>query len=87
MSVPPVIWEPRPDQVAAAAITRFTDDLRARTGLPLVDYEELWEFSTEDLAGFWSAVADYFDVRWHQQPTEVLGDRRCPGRTGSPAAR
>ena len=39
----------------------------------------LWEFSTQDLAGFWSAIADYFQVRWHQQPTEVLPAAVMPG--------
>ena len=79
MSVPPVIWEPRPDQVGVAAITRFSDHLRKRTDLPLTDYDELWTYSTQDLAGFWSNVADFFDVRWHDDPTAALGVQTMPG--------
>jgi hypothetical protein len=37
MAVPPILWEPHADQVAAAAITGFTDLIRARTGLALAD--------------------------------------------------
>ena len=75
--VPEVLWTPTPQRVARAAITDFTAFVAERTGRELPDYDALWEFSTQDLAGFWSAIADYFEVRWHHEPTE----------TGSPAER
>jgi acetoacetyl-CoA synthetase len=77
--VPEVLWTPTPQRVARAAITDFTSFVTDRTGRKLPDYEALWEFSTQDLAGFWSAIADYFQVRWHQQPTEVLPAAIMPG--------
>ena len=79
MAVPPMLWEPQADQVAAAAITRFTDLIRARTGLPLADYDALWSYSTREPAGFWTAIADFFDVRWHEQSTAALGEATMPG--------
>src|SRR5664279_2531360 len=77
--VPEVLWTPTPDRVEWAAITDFSAFVSARTGLDLPDYPALWEFSTNDLAGFWSAVADYFQVRWHDRPTEVLPAAVMPG--------
>ena len=77
--VPEVLWTPTPERVARAAITDFTAFVADRTGRELPDYAALWEFSTQDLAGFWSAVADYFEVRWHDQPTEVLPAAVMPG--------
>src|SRR5664279_2619433 len=77
--VPEVLWTPIPERVERAAITDFTAFVSARTGLDLPDYPALWEFSTNDLAGFWSAVADYFQVRWHDRPTEVLPAAVMPG--------
>ena len=58
-----------------------------RIGRELPDYAALWNFSTEDLSGFWSAIADYFEVAWHDQPTEVLPAAVCRARTGFPAQR
>ena len=34
-------------------------------GLEFADYDELWQWSVNDLAGFWSAVWDYFEVIAH----------------------
>ncbi len=77
--VPEVIWTPKPERVARAAITDFASFAAERTGSPLPDYAALWEFSTTDLPGFWSAVADYFQIRWHDRPTAVLPEAVMPG--------
>jgi acetoacetyl-CoA synthetase len=76
---PEVLWKPSPERAARAAITDFTAFVAERTGRELPGYHALWEFSTQDLPGFWSAVADYFGVRWHGQPTEVLPAAVMPG--------
>jgi len=76
---PEVLWKPTPQRAARAAITDFSSFVGARTDRDLTDYRALWDFSTRDLAGFWSAVADYFGVRWHEQPREVLPAAVMPG--------
>src|SRR6476659_4973517 len=77
--VPEVLWTPTPERVARAAITDFTLFVARRTGRDLTGYQALWEFSTQDLAGFWTAVADYFQVRWHDQPNATLTEAVMPG--------
>ena len=74
-----VIWRPTPDRAAVAAITDFAAFVSARTGQNITDYPALWEFSTQDLTGFWSAVADYFQIRWHETATTVLPAAQMPG--------
>ncbi len=81
---PEVLWQPGPDRIARAAVTHFADFVTDRTGTPLPDYSALWEYSTTDLDGFWSAVADYFGVRWHEQPRAVLADASMPGAVWFP---
>ena len=65
---------------------RFADTVRARTGLPLSDYDALWRYSTEDLSGFWSSLADFVDVQWHSTPAAVLDEYRMPGAQWFPGA-
>src|ERR1700712_3325858 len=77
--VPEVLWQPTPERVERAAITDFSAFVTARTGLELVGFDALWDYSTQDLAGFWSAVADYFGVLWHAGPTDVLPSAVMPG--------
>ena len=76
---PPVIWAPAPERTRTATITGFTAALEQRTGRQFPDYASLHAYSVDDLAGFWSAVADHFQVRWHQPPSTVLPEPVMPG--------
>jgi len=77
--VPEVLWQPRPDRIARARITDFAQFVAARTGLNLPDYQALWEYSTADVGEFWSALAEYFGVRWHSRPQRALASEVMPG--------
>ena len=77
--VPEVLWQPGPDRIARARITDFADFVAARTGLHLPDYRTLWEYSTTDVGDFWSALAEYFGVRWHSRPERALAAEIMPG--------
>ena len=70
---PDVLWRPDPDH--RGPLARFTDWLREHKGVDARDYAALHEWSVTDLDGFWSAVAEYLDVRFHTPPTAVLGSR------------
>ncbi|NUS92296.1 MAG: acetoacetate--CoA ligase [Nocardia sp.] len=53
-------WVPTEQDVADARITDFAEFVAERTGIRAVGYHELWQWSVEDLAGFWHALWDYF---------------------------
>ena len=59
--IPDVLWRPDPDH--RGPLARFTDWLREHKGVDAHDYAALHEWSVTDLDGFWSAVAEYLDVR------------------------
>src|SRR5690606_40409479 len=50
------------------------------------DYHELWQWSVDDLDGFWASIWDYFEVIAHTPYTSVLGERTMPGATWFPGA-
>jgi acetoacetyl-CoA synthetase len=64
----------------------FRDWLRAERGLDFPDYQRLWEWSTTDLSAFWSSVASFLSVRFHDAPSAVLGSTDMPGAQWFPAA-
>ncbi|WP_040813015.1 acetoacetate--CoA ligase [Nocardia concava] len=70
-------WVPDEADIAEAQVTSFALFVEKRTGLSLPDYRALWQWSIEDLAGFWGAVWDYFDVG--ERSDEVLGSTDMPG--------
>jgi acetoacetyl-CoA synthetase len=76
-----VLWTPPADVLTTS---RLGDYLRwlGRSG----DYAELWRWSTEDVAGFWRSIWDYFDVRAHREPTTTLGRSTMPGAEWFPGA-
>jgi acetoacetyl-CoA synthetase len=73
---PKVLWEPPEELVSSCTMTRFAR--WAREG-SFSDYEELWEWSVEDIERFWHAVWTYFDVEADAVPERVLGSREMPG--------
>ncbi|MGS0684327.1 acetoacetate--CoA ligase [Nakamurella sp. GG22] len=79
MTPPPVIWTPMPDSARTTAMAGFTGALENWAGREFPDYAALHSYSVEDLPGFWSAVADYFQIRWHRHPDGVLPVQVMPG--------
>jgi acetoacetyl-CoA synthetase len=85
-STPELLWRPDPAKAEASRMATFRSWLRAEKGVEVADYQALWEWSTTDLPAFWGALAEFLDVKFHTQPTEVLPDDRMPGAKWFPGA-
>ncbi len=77
-AAPPILWEPPSDVRSTTRVGRYLDWLVAQGGRHFDSYDELWAWSIEDLAGFWSSIWDHFTVEG-LPPTSVLSDRHMPG--------
>jgi acetoacetyl-CoA synthetase len=86
-SAPPIVWTPRPERIADATITRFREWVNARHGLELAGYHELWRWSVDELAAFWGAIWDFFEIEASEPYERVLGRREMPGAEWFPGAR
>lgn len=78
-TTPEICWQPTEAQVAASAMTAFADFVAARTGRGFPGYDELWRYSTTEVGPFWQAVADFFDIAWHDAPGPALTEMTMPG--------
>ncbi|WP_425326136.1 acetoacetate--CoA ligase [Nocardia otitidiscaviarum] len=78
-------WTPSDTDIEAARITDFARFVTARTGMDLPDYRSLWQWSVDDITGFWRAVWDYFDLG--PAPGAVLTDAAMPGARWFPEVR
>lgn len=81
-----LLWEPPADARQTSRVGRFLDRVEASRGLSLPDYDAAWQWSVDDLPGFWSAVVDEFDVTFHEPPAAVLPHERMPGADWFPGA-
>ncbi|WP_328316360.1 acetoacetate--CoA ligase [Streptomyces sp. NBC_00388] len=81
------LWQPSQERIDGARITRFQAWAAERYGAPAGGgYAELHRWSVEELATFWQAVADWFDIRFTTPYESVITDRSMPGARWFPGA-
>ena len=81
-----VLWTPDPEQVRRSHLGRFRSWLGQERAVEVSSYEQLWQWSVTELVAFWDAIAEYFDVQFHNKPETVLGERVMPGAEWFPGA-
>lgn len=72
-------WTPDVKTVAEANLTRFMDWLRDTDRGDYADYRSLWSASVSDVAWFWEAVWDFYDIASRTPVDEVLTSAEMPG--------
>jgi acetoacetyl-CoA synthetase len=87
------LWQPGPDRIAQAQVTRFQNWAADRFGAPTTDssdplasYQALHTWSVREPERFWQAVAEWFDVRFSTPYDSVLADASMPGAVWFPGA-
>jgi acetoacetyl-CoA synthetase len=80
------LWKADPQRLERAHMTRYVAWLAAR-GRRFDSYAALWQWSVEDLEGFWASVWEFCGVRSSQPYERVLGSRAMPGAEWFPGAR
>ncbi|WP_030620016.1 acetoacetate--CoA ligase [Streptomyces achromogenes] len=84
---PQPLWQPDPERIAKARITRFQAWAAEHHGAPAEGgYPALHRWSVDRLDTFWKAVTEWFDVRFSTPYARVLGDRAMPGAQWFPGA-
>jgi acetoacetyl-CoA synthetase len=81
-----LLWTPSPSRIARAQLTHYLDWLEER-GRRFDSYTALWQWSIDDLEGFWGSLWEYFDIRASKPYERVLGSRSMPGAQWFPGAR
>jgi acetoacetyl-CoA synthetase len=76
---PQVLWEPDEAFVQRTRLRAYSDWLASLHGVGVATYDELWEWSTGDIEAFWSSIAEYFGVLFHDPPQAVLDRHEMPG--------
>ena len=81
----PVLWRP---SGVRTRLDEFTDQVREGGGPVFDSYEDLWQWSVDDLEAFWSSVWTYVDVPSDGDPSTALADEvAMPGAEWFPDVR
>ena len=82
------LWQPSPDQIEQANLTRFRDFVNRKHGLELSDYAALYQWSVEQPEAFWCAIWEESAVIAETRGETTLEDGdRMPGARWFPQAR
>jgi SAM-dependent methyltransferase len=57
-----LLWEPATDARTATAMGRFLDWVHATRQRSLPDHEAAWQWSVDDLEGFWWSVWEFYEI-------------------------
>ena len=79
MSSRKIIWKPSAKRKNSSSMKCFMDWLRDDRDLSFADFNELWEWSVNDLEGFWKSIWDYFGLRSSTTFSKVLDEEKMPG--------
>src|SRR6266545_7150476 len=72
MTAGEILWRPPADVLETSRIGDYLRWLAEHRDVRAADYAELWQWSVDDLPGFWSSIWDYFEVIAHSPATGTL---------------
>jgi acetoacetyl-CoA synthetase len=78
---PGVLWRPTRHDIDNANATAFMRWLREHRGVDLQTWNELWQWSVQNLEEFWSAMWDHYDltaVGVARRPDRMTSDEAMP---------
>ncbi|MFZ0664660.1 MAG: acetoacetate--CoA ligase [Acidimicrobiales bacterium] len=85
--LPKLLWSPPSDARKTSEMGRFLSSVEQSRNIVLPDYESAWNWSVNDLDGFWSAVWEHFAVSPGTDPVPALASATMPGSVWFPNAR
>lgn len=69
-----LLWSPSKERIEEANLTQFMAWISQNYGMSLESYEELYQWSIQDIPSFWSALWNYSEIIASTPYQEVLSD-------------
>ncbi|MDH5402537.1 MAG: acetoacetate--CoA ligase [Candidatus Heimdallarchaeota archaeon] len=69
-----LLWTPSQELIDNANITKFIKFVNSKLELAVSDYNELYDWSIENISTFWELLAHFTDIKFSKQPTEIVSD-------------
>jgi len=75
-----VLWEPKPDAIARANMTRYIRHVNERYQTSFSEYNALYEWSVDHIADFWASLWDFLGIIHSKGYDQVVDDpKKMPG--------
>lgn len=66
------LWQPDQNTIEHSHLHAFIKAVNLKHHLMINDYTKLYQWSIEQPALFWKSVSDFCDIRYTQQPSEII---------------
>jgi acetoacetyl-CoA synthetase len=70
-----ILWSPPQDFMEQSNLAAYTQWLAENKKLQFSNYQQLWQWSVENLEDFWESILQYFDVIHEGHYASVLGEQ------------
>lgn len=74
-----VLWKPNQHSIENANLTKFMAWLSVHRSLNFKNYDELWQWSVDEIDEFWKSVWEYFDILSEGTYEAVRSSDQMPG--------
>lgn len=74
-----LLWQPTEEQIKNTNLTSYMQWLSEKKGVTVHNYQELWQWSVDELEDFWESIWQYCGVQASKGYESVLNKREMPG--------
>ncbi len=78
MPEPTLLWQPSDAFKSASTMTSYIEWLKKNDVAKVANYEELWQWSVDNIEDFWQSVWNYFNIISTSKPQQVLSSHKMP---------
>ena len=66
------LWEASAERKANSQMARFSQRVASQEKIDLGSWEKLYKWSISDTSSFWKHLAEFAEIKWRQEPKEIL---------------
>ena len=81
-----VLWSPSENRSTNTMLAKYKSWLSSEHSLCFDNYQELWEWSVDDIEFFWETIWNFFDVKASKLYSKVLAKKEMPGTVWFPGS-
>ncbi len=78
MQVPKLLWQPTKKVKSNSNLTKYINWLEQQNIINAKDYNQLWEWSVNNIEDFWLSIWNFFSIQSSSEPTQVLSTHSMP---------
>src|SRR5699024_12310017 len=81
-----LLWDPSEERINESALYDYINWLKKHKIIHIKNYNELWNWSVNDIESFWESMWQYFDIQSEDPYKTVLTSHEMPGARWFPEA-